>query len=105
MPYNYEGTGYLSDAVTTDTGRKIYLFTSGGYLGSITDVGYKNFGTRVLDDGATIESYACVSAVIKNSPTADAGRQLFDIYNTSVISAGGSTEARACTITELNEIL
>ena len=105
MPYNYGGTGYLSDAVTTDTGRKVYLFRSGGYLGSNTEIGYDNFGTRVFADGGIIESYACVSAVIKNSPTADAGRQLFDAYNLRVVGAGGSTEARACTITELNEIL
>jgi len=105
MPYNYGGTGYLSDAVTTDTGRKVYLFRSGGYSGSTTEIGYENFGTRVLDDGATIESYACVSAVIKNFPTANVGRALFDVYNVRVLAASGGTEARACTITELNEIL
>ena len=62
MAYSYRGTGYLSDAVTTDTGRKVYLFRSGGYQGSSTEVGYKNFGTRVFDDGGTIESYDCISA-------------------------------------------
>ena len=104
MAYAYRGSGYLADAVQgTDVAP--YLFRIGGYLGSNTEIGYENFGTRVLDDGATIESYACVSAVIKNSPTADAGRQLFDAYNLRVVGAGGSTEARACTITELNEIL
>lgn len=105
MPYNYGGTGYLSDAVTTDTGRKIYLFRSGGYLGSTTEVGYENFGIRVLADGATIESYSCVSNIIANFPTANAGRGIFDAYNLRVVGAGGSTEAKSCTITELNEIL
>ena len=102
MPYNYEGTGYLSDAVTTDTGRKVYLFRSGGYLGSNTEIGYDNFGTRVFADGGIIESYACVSAVINKFPTANVGRALFDAYNVRVSAASGGTEARACTINELN---
>ena len=33
MAYIYKGTGYSADAITTDTGRKVYLFRSGGYLG------------------------------------------------------------------------
>jgi hypothetical protein len=105
MAYSYRGTGYLSDAVTTDTGRKVYLFRSGGYQGSTTELGYDNFGTRVLDDGATIESYACVSKNINTSPTANVGRQLFDAYDARVQAADGATEARTCTINELNEIL
>jgi len=101
MAYSYRGTGYLSDAVTTDTGRKIYLFRSGGYQGSTTEVGYNNFGTRVLADGATIESYSCVANEINTSPTANVGRQLFEAYDARVELAGGDTEARNCTITEL----
>jgi hypothetical protein len=69
MAYSYRGTGYLSNAVTTDTGRKVYLFKSGGYQGSSTEIGYDNFGTRVLNDGATIESYSCVAEEIRTSPT------------------------------------
>ena len=102
MAYIYKGTGYSADAITTDTGRKVYLFRSGGYLGSKTEVGYDNFGTRVLADGAIIESYACVSAIINNFPTANVGRALFDAYNLRVVAASGGTEARACTINELN---
>ncbi len=104
MAYSYRGTGYLSDAVTTDTGRKIYLFRSGGYQGSTTEVGYNNFGTRVLADGATIESYSCVANEINTSPTANVGRQLFDAYDTRVALASGDTEARDCTINELYEL-
>jgi len=102
MPYNYGGTGYLSDAVTTDTGRKVYLFRSGGYSGSTTEIGYENFGTRVFADGATIESYTCVANDIRNFPVADLGRVLFDAYNVRVLAASGGTEARTCTINELN---
>ena len=104
MAYSYRGTGYLSDAVTTDTGRKVYLFRSGGYQGSTTEIGYDNFGTRVLDDGATIESYACVASEINNSPIANVGRQLFDAYDARVEAASGDTEARDCTITELYDL-
>lgn len=101
MAYSYRGTGYLSNAITTDTGRKVYLFKSGGYQGSSTEIGYNNFGTRVLDDGATIESYSCVAEEIRTSPIANVGRQLFDAYDTRVVAASGDTEARDCTITEL----
>ena len=86
MAYSYRGTGYLSNAITTDTGRKVYLFKSGGYQGSSTEIGYDNFGTRVLDDGATIESYSCVAEEIRTSPIANIGRQLFDAYDARVDS-------------------
>ena len=101
MAYAYRGSGYLADAVQ-GTGVAPYLFRIGGYLGSNTEIGYENFGTRVLADGATIESYACVSAIINNFPTANVGRALFDAYNLRVVAASGGTEARACTINELN---
>jgi len=103
MAYSYRGTGYLSDAVTTDTGRKIYLFRSGGYQGSTTEVGYKNFGTRVLDDGGAIESYECVSAEITalqniNSETGLLAFLLSDIPNTATI------EAKICLLDSYNEL-
>lgn len=98
--YLYSNSGYLADAVQ-GTGIAEYLFTIGGYSGSTTFSGYDGFGTRVLADGATIESYQCAATAILNSPTANVGRQLFDTYNTRVESLSGSTEARDCTITEL----
>lgn len=101
MAYAYRGSGYLADTVQ-GTGVAPYLFRIGGYLGSNTEIGYENFGTRVLADGAIIESYACVSAIINNFPTANVGRALFDAYNLRVSAASGGTEARACTINELN---
>tara|TARA_R110001606_G_scaffold381052_1_gene541957 strand:- start:647 stop:967 length:321 start_codon:yes stop_codon:yes gene_type:complete len=102
MPYNYGGTGYLSDAITTDTGRKVYLFISGGYSGSTTEIGYENFGTRVIADGATIESYSCAANEIRNFPLVDLGTTLFEAYKTRVQSLLGNTEARTCTINKLN---
>lgn len=104
MAYSYRGTGYLSDAVTTDTGRKIYLFRSGGYQGSTTEVGYKNFGTRVLDDGGTIESYECISAEITrlqniNSETGLINFLLEDIPSSATI------EAKSCLLASYNELV
>lgn len=95
-----QGTGYMKDAVQL-TGTPKYLYVQGGYSGSSVYSGYEGFGTRVLADGAIIESYACVANEINTSPTANIGRQLFDAYNTRVQSLSGSTEARDCTITEL----
>lgn len=94
------GTGYMKDAVQVNVQPK-YLYVRGGYSGSSVYSGYDNFGTRVLDDGATIESYACAANEINTSPIANVGRQLFDAYNTRVKAASGDTEARDCTITEL----
>ncbi len=103
MAYSYRGTGYLSDAVTTDTGRKVYLFRSGGYQGSSTEVGYKNFGTRVFDDGGTIESYDCISAELTklqniNSETGLIAFLLEDIPSSATI------EAKSCLIDSYNEL-
>ena len=95
------GSGFLKDAVQVASVRKAYLFVSGGYQGSTTEIGYDNFGTRVLNDGATIESYSCVAEEIRTSPIANVGRQLFDAYDARVQTASGGTEARDCTITEL----
>jgi hypothetical protein len=64
--------------------------------------GFKN---RVdLDDGI-MEAFECVSKSLRRFPQADRGRQLMDAYDTRVVAASGSTEARTCTINELNEIL
>lgn len=101
MPYLFNnGTGYMKDAVQVNTQPK-YLYVKGGYSGSSVYSGYEGFGTRVLADGATIESYSCVANEINTSPTANIGRQLFDAYDARVALASGDTEARDCTITEL----
>lgn len=65
----------------------------------------KDFIVRAESDGAVVESPKCVNKAIKAMPQADGGRQLFDAYNLRVVTASGSTEARTCTINELNEIL
>ena len=97
------GTGYMKDAVQVNTQPK-YLYVKGGYSGSSVYSGYEGFGTRVLADGATIESYSCVANEINTSPTANIGRQLFDAYDARVALASGDTEARDCTINELYDL-
>ena len=63
------------------------------------------FQQRVLEDGATMEAFECVSRALRRFPQADRGRQLMDTYDTRVEAAGGDTEARTCTINELNELI
>ena len=104
MAYSYRGTGYLADAVTTDIGRKVYLFRSGGYQGSSTEVGYKDFGLRVFNDGGTIESYDCISAEITalqniNSETGLLALLLGDIPSSATI------EAKSCLIASYNALV
>lgn len=99
------GSGFLSDAVQLVSNKKSYLINTTGY-GAVDNIriGYEDFGTRVLNDGATIESYECANDAILATPTANIGRQLFDAYDARVVSASGDTEARDCTITELLEL-
>ena len=65
----------------------------------------KDFIVRVETDGGVVESPKCVNNAIKAMGDADGGRVLFDAYDVRVVAASGSTEARTCTINELNEIL
>ena len=61
--------------------------------------------TRALADGATMEAFGCAAEDIRQFPQADRGRQLMDAYDSRVEAAGGDTEARTCTINELNELI
>jgi len=65
----------------------------------------KSFVERAELDGAIVESPKCVNKAIKAMGDADGGRVLFEAYDVRVVAASGSTEARTCTINELNEIL
>ena len=65
----------------------------------------KSFIERAELDGAIVESPKCVNKAIKAMGDADGGRVLFEAYDVRVVAASGSTEARTCTINELNEIL
>jgi len=65
----------------------------------------KSFIERAELDGAIVESPKCVNKAIKAMGDADGGRVLFDAYDVRIVAASGSTEARTCTINELNEIL
>lgn len=98
------GTGYMKDAAQIASNRKAYLINTTGYLVDNIRIGYQDFGTRVLNDNATIESYECANDAILAYPTANIGRQLFDAYDARVESLSGSTEARDCTINELYEL-
>jgi len=62
------------------------------------------FQQRALEDGATMEAFECVSKSLRRYPQADRGRQLFDLYDARVETAGGDTESRTCTINELNDL-
>ena len=61
--------------------------------------------TRALADGGIIEAFECVSKTLRRYPQADRGRQLMDAYDVRVVADSGDTEARTCTINELNEVI
>ena len=61
--------------------------------------------SRVEADGGYIEAFQCVSKTLRTFPQADLGRQLFDAYDARCEAASGDTEARVCTINELNDLL
>ena len=58
--------------------------------------------TRALADGAIMEGFGCASEAIRTMGERDSGEALFNAYNTRVVTAGGSTEARICTIKEIS---
>lgn len=60
---------------------------------------------RAEADGGIIEAFQCVSKTLRTYPKADLGRQLFDAYDARCEAASGDTEARVCTINELNDLL
>ena len=70
---------------------------------AVTDDDY--FAQRVAADGGIMEAFGCVVEGIVDFPQADQGRQLFDAYDTRCEAASGDTEARVCTINELNDLL
>jgi hypothetical protein len=51
------------------------------------------------------EGAQCVQDALNAFPTSDPGRVLFDAYDTRVIADGGTTEARTCSINEINALL
>tara|TARA_B110000908_G_scaffold39355_1_gene47523 strand:+ start:510 stop:773 length:264 start_codon:yes stop_codon:yes gene_type:complete len=63
------------------------------------------FIERVESDGGIVESAKCINKAIKGTPNVDGGEFLFNHYSLRVVSLDGTTEASACTITELNELL
>lgn len=60
--------------------------------------------TRALADGAIMEGFGCAAEVIRAMPDKDSPEELFVAYNTRVVAAGGSTEARLCTINAIDEL-
>ena len=60
---------------------------------------------RAYEDGGVIEGFECASSDLRIFPEADLGRQLFDAYDARCEAASGDTEARVCTINELNDLL
>ena len=63
------------------------------------------FEQRVSADGGIMEGFTCLVDEIVSMPQADAGRRLFDAYDARCEAASGDTEARVCTINELNDLL
>jgi hypothetical protein len=60
---------------------------------------------RAYEDGGYTEGFECAVTDLRVFPEADLGRQLFDAYDARCEAASGDTEARVCTINELNDLL
>jgi len=96
------GTGFLADATSIGTSK--YLFVKNGYLGSVSQLGIDDFGTRVLADGAIIESYSCASDAINSLPARDLGRVAVNAFVTRVEADGGNVNNTACIMADVNEL-
>ena len=64
-----------------------------------------SFVKRVIADGGTVESPACLKAAINAIGNADSPNSLFEAYNLRVVAAGGTTEAKDCTIAKLGQTI
>ncbi len=64
-----------------------------------------DFEQRVVADGGTFEALSCVITYLISSPQGYRARQLYDAYDARCEAASGDTEARVCTINELNDLL
>lgn len=79
----------------------VYWATQSGPIAAAVS----DFVKRVKADGGTVESPACLRAAIKAMPNADSPDSLFAAYNLRVVAAGGTTEAKDCTITKLGQTI
>ena len=83
----------------------IGIFVSWPYQSGATGAIVANFVKRVRADGGTVESPACLKAAINAIGNADSPTSLFAAYNLRVVAAGGTTEAKDCTIIKLQQTL
>ena len=67
-------------------------------------IAVRSFIERVESDSGEVESVKCLVSAIKGLPIADQGRVIFDSYALRVSTDLGITEARNCTITEINNL-
>jgi len=79
----------------------VYWATQSGPTTAIVS----SFVKRVIADGGTVESPACLKAAINAIGNADSPNSLFEAYNLRVVAAGGTTEAKDCTIAKLGQTI
>jgi len=65
----------------------------------------KDYIDRVAQDGGLVEAISCVRRAVNALPEANEGRLIFEAYDVRVVADLGLTEARDCTITEINNLL
>ena len=74
--------------------------------GNLSDAEYVDlFELRVAADSGLTEAIPCLLAALDALPEADEARRLFDVYNNRCALLSGGTEAQACTITEIDNLL
>tara|TARA_B110000902_G_scaffold31446_1_gene33623 strand:- start:195 stop:455 length:261 start_codon:yes stop_codon:yes gene_type:complete len=83
----------------------ISIFVSWPYQSGATGAIVSSFVKRVTTDGGTVESPACLKAAINAIGNADSPTSLFAAYNLRVVAAGGTTEAKDCTIIKLQQTI
>ena len=96
------GRGFLAGA--TAVGTASYLFVTSGYLNDTIRIGYNDSGDRIIDDGGTIENFACATDSVQalqaiESPTHAANT----LYSTAILD-GAKVEAVECFYDSYNEL-
>ena len=59
---------------------------------------------RALARGGVMEGFGCAAEAVREFPDRDTPTEVFAAYSARVVAAGGTTEASACMINELQTL-
>ena len=96
------GTGFLANAITPPSDRKIYIL--GGYSSAVINRGAENIGGRVYADGGIVENYSCAVDLMRDIRETESPTHAANTLFASAITDGATVEAVECFYDSYNEL-